>query len=439
MEFPVVRRKVNTYGKGARKIRVHDLFDVGAASSYEITSPEQHAPAPPQARHATNILQNGDEKDPSVSTAYETHESEKPTTRTSSPRSHAADSSDLFEVDSSEDESREVQPKPVLKKRKISSIKQRQPQGDDKLKSDLKGVPLGAKGLQTLPQGDRARMLKYKSANASAMAANSKLNKSPISLKKASETDTTKSQVRGPTTTEPVASGADATSKSFRSKGLRVSSGSSADLSDTSNHSRLSQRSTPKRKRGTPDAGLASPTPSDLPLTSLRLTPGSDSQRSPISSDDERMIDVAILTPQRGRARLVDRLDPPRTQSTGNSTKSMASGHNQALKVPGQPVVGSLSAQDGRDSAKGRDVLERQSSQGSAPPQGRARATYAKQRSYLSDMVDNLDSLPGSNTQTSSQQHYSQPFSSTSVASQMQLDIEESDEPDAFNQIKKHS
>ena len=433
MEFPVVRRKINTYGKGARKIRVHDLFDVGSQSLFESPTRENHAPASPQPKQSASISQDQDESAMHATAKYHTDGAKKHGNVNSSPSLTAADAAGAFDIQSSEDDMAKIKAKHALKKRKISSAKLAQPNDDASSTGDSKVTRRDPKAAQNLVGGDKSKMLKYKSAHAKAVSAISMLDKSPTALRRPVKAAIKRPAIR-PATTGPTSGGV-ALSKPYRSKELRVSSGSSADLSDASNHSRVSQRSTPKRKRGISDADadVTSPTPCDLHLTSLRLTPGSGSQRSPASSDDEDITGAPSPILREGRARLIDRLDAPRTQSTDGSTRPAITSQVQAVS---QPPDENAPFQVLLDSAKDRPVLERQSSNVSVPAPARVRATYAKQRSYLSDMVDSLDSLPASNSQTSSQQNYSQALSFTSIPSQMELDIEDSDEPNSFSQVK---
>ncbi|KAJ9611953.1 hypothetical protein H2200_003548 [Cladophialophora chaetospira] len=436
MEFPVVRRKVNTYGKGVRKIRVHDLFDVGTQPPVEPTTTtiEQHAATPLRHAGAPSITRREAEDEVKSTMAYETDGTKETVTATSSPSLVPHDSSDTFDIHSSEEDAGILKPKRPLKKRKTLSEKpSRTADVDGTTKS--KAVALKPSAPQKLGKADKSKMLQAKSANARAVAANSNLVMSPPALKRpvkaTTKTTTTLASSSGPASP----GGAAAVIRNFRSKVQRVSSVSSADLSDASHHSHMSLPSTPKRKRGVSDEGLPSPTPSDLHLTSLRLTPGS--QRSQISSEDEEMFDAPVPSVRKGRARLIDRLDAPRTHSSDNSIRiaTLQRKTEQSLSQPA--ITHSLPPSASSPRRDPEPAHERPAPNASIPPSGRPRATYAKQRSYLSDMVDNLDSgLPTSNSQTSSQQNYSQAASFASISSQVEMDMDDSDEPEAISQIK---
>lgn len=435
MDFPAARRKVNTYGKGARKIRVHDLFDVGAQStSQSSTPPTIDAPTPPRLVQDSPLPQNKPKKELHSSMVYPQKETKATSTATPSPLMTASDSSVTFDIHSSDDESRKLEAAPPLKKRKVVSAQSNKPDGGPTTMKDAT-LPIHKTSAAGHPiTSENGRKLSSKSAQAKPAAKTSKIDK-PAPVLKRPVKHNTRSPPRLVHHTRPTSPHAAGVSKTFRSKEFRISSSSSAELSDASTHSHKS-RSTPKRKRGVPDKdGTQPPSPSDLHLTSLRLTPGSGSQRSLVSSEDEEMRDAPIETPRKGRTRLIDRLDAPRTQSA-DASKPAVNARAQDSQSFSHRATGLKTLSEPFRQEKDTRVPEKQSSGAMAQPTGRVRATYAKQRSYLSDMVDGLDILSPSDSQNSSQQSHSQPLSFTGVASQMDLDNEDSDEPDASSQIK---
>ena len=430
MDFPAARRKTNTYGKGARKIRVHDLFDVRAQPSFESTAAlNLDAPSPPQPIEAATIPRFDAEVGVNGDMLHGTNQTKHTSTATSSPLLTSTDSSTMFDFRSSEDELVNAKAKPPVKKRKIVPAKPIQLGDNAKTTAKSEVAVSKTKKSSDANDDDKGKRLQPKPANVKPVVAKANSGKTAPGLKRPTK-PTTKVPAQRKPSSRPASPGRDVLPKTFRSKELRVSSGSSGDVSDGSSHSRLSQRSTPKRKRGVPDGGLTT-SPSDLRLTSLRLTPDRGSQRLQLSSEDEDMADAPIQTPRRGRARLIDRLDAPET-----STKPLATLQREVSQSLGQPTAAVTSSPKRSDQLI-KDVpgLEKQPPNVSVVPTGRPRATYAKQRSHLSDVVDSLDTFPASNSQTSSQQNYSQALSFTDVASQVQLS-DESDEAETFGQIK---
>ncbi|OCT54798.1 hypothetical protein CLCR_02774 [Cladophialophora carrionii] len=430
MEFPVTRRKVNTYGKGARKVRVHDLFDVGAQPLFESKrSSERHAPTPAAPGQDTYIAQDADGVHGRATTVHGTGGTEEDAIATRPSILPTSDTSAMFDIQSSEDDSGKLKSNRHSKKRKIVTVGSARSDGFTSATSDTKVAIEKVKGAQDLVGNDKPDTLQHKSANARRMIGGSKSDKAPPTAKRPGKAGA-KSITRRAPASNTASSSSVAASKTFLSRELQASSGSSADMSDASDHSAVSGRSTPKRKRVVSDEGVASPTPSDLHLTALRLTPGSGSQRSHFSSEDEEMKDAPSATASRGRARLIDRLDAPRTQSAGNlSNPTLQKEVSQHLK---EPAVNNAPSKNPT-----RPTLEKQTSSQLVAPAGRLRATYAKQRSYLSDMVDSLDGdLPASTSQASSQQSYSQAMSFTSGITPTDMDLDDSDEADTGSRIK---
>jgi hypothetical protein len=172
-------------------------------------------------------------------------------------------------------------------------------------------------------------------------------------------------------------------------------------------------------------------------MTSLRLTPEHTTFDSGRISVDQGLKNEGLPTINaqgKYRKRLVDRLDAPQSQlSDGVSSNRSAS----------EPAFKPLSSQSAlvrpslrKDIPEGALVNSKAGNVSSAGPPTRPRATYARQRSHLSDMVDSLESSQGVDSQHSSQQSFSQQPSFSGLSKQMELDLEDSDEADAFSQIK---
>lgn len=427
-------------------MRIHDLFDFEAQQSHA------SIPSLPVADHrSADKSQEEDESEDGTTMKYNDIniiESTKASysTATSSPNSSPTEASNpsMFDIQSSEDEHSKVKTVRPLKKRRLGHATS-QPRGDGNLRKHeneaamnkaSKG-PAVAKTKVKPDASEEMRRLSLSASNSKTPAEPSRLKPISRGLKSNPKTSMPKPSTH-PLQKEQSPDHILAT-RTGRSKETRISSGSSDNLSDSSNPSRLSRRSTPKRKRAlTDEVASGSASPSDLRMTSLRLTPEHTYSKVRASSDDEPMRDSNVTaSPQRtGRRRLIDRLDAPRAQSLG---KSGPTGALQAEEIPhvsfSQPVSGTASPRkvNTEPSSMGPSNGDRP---GPALGPGRQRATYAKQRSHLSDMMDGLDSQPGSNSQFSSQQNFSQHDSFTSLASQLELENEDSDDADGFGHIK---
>ncbi|EXJ75647.1 uncharacterized protein A1O5_00154 [Cladophialophora psammophila CBS 110553] len=433
MDFPPGRRKVNIYGKGARKVHVHDLFDVAAPSPVDATTTTftSHVPALPRPGQATNTSHIELENEVRGAAKQQSHGRKGDPSTATSPWPLTATHSTMFDLHSSEEEPASLRPKPPLKKRKIASAKSKQTENAVKVDKPPKGVMTKMNGLRAMNESGKEK-LQSKSTNV-----NFTLERSDS----ANAAPRMKRPFRGVTTSRSISPGDLVRPRAPRSKQPQLSIVSSPESSDSSSRSRPSQRSSPKRKRRVSDESLlASPTLSEVHLTALRLTPDSSSQRSHVSSDDEDIGDAPTKPAEKSRKRLVDRLDAPRTQTRDIISRTASLNARERQEQHSSQTKGGA-APPGRISASRptKDVphLEKQLSDVSvAASSGRPRPTYAKQRTYLSEMVDSLESYPAPNSQTSSQEIHSQAVSFTSVASRMELDTGDSDETDAFSQIK---
>ncbi|EHY57515.1 hypothetical protein HRR83_002992 [Exophiala dermatitidis] len=449
MEFPGARRKLNTYGKANRKILVHDIFGIGNESSQSTTASStlsslgqpqprsSHALTPRVKRDtvATSttryILGGFEEKSNVVTTS--TNTSARSSSREKSP-------SALFEIQTSDDDSSRPQgAKRPLKKRKAGST-MTIPTVGTSLKTLDKGslfrTQSGDHNRVARKQGEADEVLRGQAIPLEASPApkpKSQISKMKPTVKASAPTP------GKPLTTRGAPSGSLAMSKKAANKGLRVGSDSSAQVSDDLSTNLVSRQSTPKRRRlASEDGSIDSPSPSDLQMTALRLTSDAHPQDLQISSDDEEMADVdqTSYPSVRTRKRLVDRLDAPTSRTPAKSaSKSSLQSKRTPKQASSQPVSGTSSP--GRAGAVPPLVRAETAPLGkpNIAPLGRPRATYARQRSYLSDMVDSLESHATSLSQPSSQQDYFSQRSFTDLGSQMDFVNEDSDDDD-FAQIK---
>lgn len=427
MEFQPSRRKANTYGKGNRKVLVHDIFDIGALSSH--TPPSSK----PTHLNVASRLPSSDDNSPSVAsiepnTWADSHaangvvdsmamrQNTPSSTTGSSPASPHHIPADMFDIQSSDEELAVKHGGPLNKRRKVMPTK-------SKIEPIRSNKELPRSRVQLSKQSDRA--LKTTSKSSGSQASQSGVTKNPIK------------PVKRP---HPL-TGSYRPSQKSMPRDVRVSSGSSAQMSDTSASSpRVSRQTTPKRRIAFSDDGPTNaPSPSDLQMTSLRLTPERSAPQAHHLSEDVEMSDGSSThpIPRKGRKRLVDRLDAPRPRTPEKLNAAVrVGGIEPAESTLGHPVEGFSSPSQLSRNTSGSDIhnIKKPAVEESktAPP-ARVARTYAKQRSHLSDMLDGLEST----SQPSSQQSYSQPTSFTSLASQMDLGLDDdSDDASTFRQPK---
>ncbi|KIW10278.1 hypothetical protein PV08_11240 [Exophiala spinifera] len=417
------RRKVNTYGKGTKRIAVHDLFDVGTFPSVEGA---KSSPGPlallgrsgvnnSSARSGSEDLNLAARRVPSGRPSEPLRSVSPSTTMSVESSPSEATHRSMFDVHSSDEESPNFQSTQPLKKRKMTPIvsipkthvpsmtvgKQKSMNGGKSQRAVQSASRVGAEAeVKSIKQGSTRKASK---------GAQARMGESTESFKDGVDTPNRLEQQRGaPRSKAPP-------------KPLRViKKQSPALLSDTSDHN-----DSPKRKRGfLEDEAKDSPSPPALQMKSLRLASDINSLELDLSSSssDEEMTAAqpVVQSSQTGRKRLVDKLDAPRSQSIDRQTI--------------KPSLGRSSGES-RYQHKIEVEIQRPPVTANALPPPRQRATYARQRSHLSDMIDSLDTHSGITSQNSSQQSFSQP-ASFGLASQMELEMEDSDEADAFTQIK---
>jgi len=436
MEIPTGRRKVPTYGKAARKILIHDLFDVATFQRQD----RDDFPPKISASHVTPSDLNA--RPTAITEAAPQHpprrrvptEEDTVGTKTSIPAKLKGDSqidvptASLFELHSSDDEPatntsaykrRKVIPlrPPLASKTATASVPRTQknksreqrrltPSTDEEIVSEAVSQ---SRGLAPVPQREKARKDKLKAPGPVAPAktlqpGNWTLPCSP-----------TQCQSRESSVPAP---------------------------EDRSKESERSRRSTPKRRRVVvSDEQRTVSSLSERQITSLRLTPE--------RSLDQRVLALELAdgtdssspghTPKRSRQRLVDRLDPPRshTSTTAARTRSHPSRESSVPRhVDDVATTSATPETSGETSSRVRPSMDRSSSSQSTTGPGKSRLTYAKQRSHLSDMVDSLESLDASGSFDSSQDIPVRLESFTSLASHMELDDEVSDDQGTGSQLK---
>ncbi|OAP56719.1 hypothetical protein AYL99_08831 [Fonsecaea erecta] len=350
---------------------------------------------------------------------------EKPSSANAPSLFTTTESSTMFDARSSEEESTRLKPQYALKRRKIIPTKASQPENDMQVAEEPKPVMVKTKELRI--RDERVKEKLYpKPVNTNVVREHSKSANIVRRLKR---------PVKGPASGISESHGKLVPSKAPCSHQPQVSGVSPPEESDSSTRSQSSRTDISRRKRRGPDGSLmVSPTPSDLHPTTLRLTPESSSQKLQGSSEDEHMEDVPSRPTWTGRTRLVDRLDAPRAQRI--DTSSCPSSHEQHFNEPNGDAV-SLAEVPARRLTKHDSDLEKKPSNGPvAAPSGRQRVTYAKQRSYLSEMADSSEGYSASNSHPSSQEILSKALNFTSGVSHMELDNDDSDEADSFSRIK---
>jgi len=425
------RRKANTYGKGTRRVAVHDLFDVGAFSSVESATKSSTRPIPLLGQLDVNNSfprPRSENSDLAGSKVSSDRRSEPPrsispsttTSATSSPSETAHRS--MFDVQSSDEGSVKFRSTQPLKKRKMTPIVS-VPRVNVTSKATGKQKSMNGGTTQPAAQSASRVVAGSKVADTASVQAMSNTQRSVNKVSKRAPAAMGESIERSGDSADDLGTAdqvGKAPSRKAPPKPLRVKKQSPTFLSDTSDHS-----GTPKRKRGfLDDEAEDSPSPPALQMKSLRLASEMNSLELEVSSasSDEEMEGAkpVVQTSQRGRKRLIDKLDAPRTQSVDRRTVKPSSGS---------------SISKSKSPRKNEAETQRASVMANTGPPPRQRATYARQRSHLSDMIDGLDPHSGINSQDSSQPSFSQPRS-FGLASQLELEMEDSDEADTFTQIK---
>lgn len=193
---------------------------------------------------------------------------------------------------------------------------------------------------------------------------------------------------------------------------------------------------TPKRRRQFSPARseTSAASPGSRLFSELRLSPS----KSPLPSNSREVSLSPIQSPLRqGRLRRIDRLDAPAESFSLPSTRapSLQRGLSSA-KILHQAI----SDVKAEESAISRPTLTRSNSSQTRLAHSKARNTYGKERSYLADMVDNLEALSYDSSQETSQRLASQLAANSGPSQlQMELDLDSSSSDDGVVSLKLKS
>ena len=415
----VSRRRINTYGKATKKTLVHDLFNV-SSKQHKLYEPIH----PPTVHHfvrtRTGTPLSELSEDPETSRQLKDElqatfgnsgtSSAAPSSRARSQTPSDAASPAVFELASSEDEVPAMKrPAKVYKRRRIGA-KPPAVAGDD-------AHTYASASPRLSEDGETPSVLERNKA-----AENKALGSSNESATKAFQTAVNARQ-------DPGASRSSKPSPGLITKPPRSPLSIDSPASEKSTESMVSTRSTPKRKRATPDDVLSNiSSPSQLELSSLRLTPARRNRTKGRSMDGDQS-DSSIASPSRHGRHLIDQLDSPRKQVKTRDVdkKDSLQRASKLRKMEIQPKASSLAPQhSGEAMITSQPHLPQGSSgqSGSAPPRVR---TYGKQRSHLRDGISGLDSEDQPSSQSSLQQLVCQVDSLTSAKDSFELESEDDD------------
>lgn len=438
MEPQSSRRKVSTYGKGGRRVLVHDIFDVAGN--------EQLNEKPSVEHRDTNVIRTG--SSPSVRLKHEDNDRITPyrnveydsgfTSPTNdSPGEVTTPNSNIFEFNSSEDDRhdqrkqnihskrRKMAPRhvalPVLEKttdntvRTPATITPPTQSLSSRKMSPAKKTVLESKGL--FSQAERAgNNTRIKTVSKPVVK---KQLKAAVELEHPDPTSNDSNK---------------ATQKIFGRKEQGISEFSDHSSTQSLN-SPPSRSTTPKRKRNI--ASKAS-SPGQLELKSLRLT----SEKGPktfkyIPSDES---ETEEYPPRKGRGRLVDRLDAPSAlvKPDDLDTYGMQEDRfHQGTVIGQQDAIASVPQRSDMDTTQPITATgEQHHSPQRAKGMGKPKATYGRQRSHLTDMASSSQPSDDPLSQSSSQDVLLQVQPYAGLQSQLEFDDDDSDEQPAGGQIK---
>lgn len=416
------RKRVNKYGRGGRKALIHDLFDVASQpnSQYKTLRPSPIGSLSP-SRGQTPVSDLSEDPDVSMQLNNELlkeWDSNRPRLRSPARKTAPVPTkmaATMFEIESSDEEPVKTKPMPkTYKRRKLT------PTGSDVETKDTRGQTPDVVTSVGLSGGDQQPSLGIVDLTATDKArgpqpgqkqyeGKAKKNSKPGSL--AQHSLPPKSNIKSTTiyrpSTPPPLSPSDI--------------GSPA--SDISTASMVTTRSASKRKREAVDGATSDiSSPSQLELSSLRLTPqrtAPSRPRSPERDDDD---DVLMATsPPKVRRRLIDRLEGPATKRVtdhGGQNK-LTAGSKESKRT------GSKRANVDIDPPAPPASTDRENSQGqndTVKPK-----KYGKQRSHIRDM------LVESGSQASSQRSLDDLVSQVDAlpsSQQSQLEFDTSDDDD---------
>lgn len=193
---------------------------------------------------------------------------------------------------------------------------------------------------------------------------------------------------------------------------------------------------TPKRRRQFSPARseTSAASPGSRLFSELRLSPS----KSPVPETYRHISQSPIQNPvRRGRIRRIDRLDAPAEQPSLPSTRAPSL---QRSDLSTGLVQHNPSDVEAEESIVGRPALTRSNSSQTKLAYGKARNTYGKERSYLADMVDDLEALSYDSSQEASHRLASQLAASSGPSQlQMELDLDSSSSEDGVVSLKLKS
>ena len=427
----VSRKRLQTYSRSNKRILVHDLFNVAQKepSSYETL----HAPAVgqvPSSRTSTPFSEVSEDAETSQQLRQElsafanaSSSAGKPATpRSKSATPAEASSPSLFDLESSEDDMRSKSAAEKLKRKKLGA-KSGNVHEDTPKATASPASPVTKAATSKSPKS--ASVGKRSQQRGSAQKKRSIPKKKHTDMKAAARESTAEFWHDGVRSTHLVP---------HLNSSQETPPDIGSPVSDKSAGSMLSSRSTPKRKRHADEEVLSDlSSPSQLELSSLRLTPNRRS-KARARSNDSKATEQLSSTPSKSRERLIDRLDSPPSKPTvqdldmidasprPSKSRKLLSPVNRALDKDQNSTV-TESSERPLDTVGGSEQV---------PPRQR---TYGRQRSHLKSMVPELSSQADDPSQHSLQDLVSQVESLTGSKSQFEIDDDSEDE-DAGPKLK---
>ena len=413
METTQIRRKTFTYGKSRKQLHKQSIFDDPVIGEPQITTidlPPYDGPGSMTTKKRNQDVSALGEHHPGSASgspgprqtsslkADDIHDSSDSSSSQSSDRNGSVSSSILDILDSDEEAcAQQLQPVEV-KRRKIT--------------------PLNSRPIST----SNARMQKQ---NPPIATAPRQRQKRPIRIESVHSVQTANATPHGAHATQH---------DHVRTRNpRRTSSKKSPHVQD---HTLLqTQKEVPRTPRARrtlqerDDRSQGVTSPSEIGLTLLRLTPDKSDRRTSIISNN------GSATPRRVRQKLIDRLDAPAGGTTPHAD------HPRAENEVQDDLDQDLAAQQALSTKASGLALAGLADPPTLPKNsttsdGRSKTTYAKERSHLSGMVDELDTITASQSSRSQNAILPAPgqlfHPDTAVASE----ANENDDASAANAVK---
>ncbi|ETN40620.1 uncharacterized protein HMPREF1541_04897 [Cyphellophora europaea CBS 101466] len=421
------RKRVNKYGRMGRKALIHDLFD-NASHPDPLCTTLQPSPADSLAPSRDKTPVSDISEDPDVSMQLNNEllaewDANRP--RLKSPARKLlpepmSTTESLFDIESSEEE--HTKTKPILKTYKRRKIT---PTGSDVEERGAKrdSTEITQQATRGIVAADAARLSHGLVANNSSKGENTLEPKSKMLRKKHDSGMATlassqslqisrkpKPKVVSRASTPPP----------------RTPTDVGSPASDISASSMATTRSASKRKREALD-GPASDvsSPSQLELTSLRLTPQRHGDIVPRSNHVEQD-NASIHGPPRIRRRLIDRLEGAKSHQSDDDGTQMRGSPDDSAAANDPTSNRSHSRGMHEIAVTPPTIKEHEANQ--HPSDTVKPRKYGKQRSHLRDMAGELDSQQAS--QQSVDELVSQ-IDALTNSQQSQLDFDMSDDDDS--------